>query len=125
MSRRYQVTHLTTYTYDDDVTASFGLAFCRPRDGGGQTVVEHELWTDPGHADLGSHLARSHPSFDPRAFGHSKLSTLVREQPWLQAKADGPGLLVALKGKTSSGSGTAKKSAAKKTASKKAAAKKD
>ena len=54
--RRYQITHVTTYTYDDDVTDSFGLTFCRPRDGAGQTVVEHELWTDPGHADLGSHL---------------------------------------------------------------------
>lgn len=55
MSRRYEISHVTTYTYDDDVSDSFGLAYCRPRDGGGQLVVEHELWTDPGHADLGGH----------------------------------------------------------------------
>lgn len=55
-ARRYAITHVTTYTYDDDVTDSFGLALCRPREDGSQTVLEHELWTDPGHADLGSHV---------------------------------------------------------------------
>ncbi len=53
--RRYRVTHHTTYAYDDDVTDSYGVAFCRPRDMPGQSVTEHELWTDPGHADLGTH----------------------------------------------------------------------
>ncbi len=55
MSRHYRITHHTTYSYDDDVTGSFGLAYSRPRDMAGQTLREHELWTDPGHADLGSH----------------------------------------------------------------------
>ncbi len=55
MSMRYRITHHTTYSYDQDVTDSYGLAFCRPRHTEDQRVLEHELWTDPGHADLGSH----------------------------------------------------------------------
>jgi len=66
---------------------------------------------------IGSHLARSHPSFDPRTYGHGKLSSLVADQPWLQTRPDGPRLEVALKG-------TTKKTPARKKPVKKAAAKK-
>jgi transglutaminase-like putative cysteine protease len=55
MSRRYEITHRTTYTYDDDVTDSYGLVMCRPRELPDQAVLRHELGTDPGHADLGVH----------------------------------------------------------------------
>ena len=54
--RRYRITHHTTYAYDEDVTDSYGLVMARPRDLPDQRVVEHELWTDPGHADLGTHV---------------------------------------------------------------------
>ena len=54
--RRYRITHHTTYTYDDDVTDSYGMVVARPRELPDQRVVEHELWTDPGHADLHTHL---------------------------------------------------------------------
>ncbi|MFT4009938.1 MAG: transglutaminase family protein [Nocardioidaceae bacterium] len=54
-SRRYRVTHHTTYSYDDEVTDSYGMVCTRPRDLPGQEVTEYELWTDPGHADLGTH----------------------------------------------------------------------
>ena len=54
--RRYRITHHTTYSYDDEVTDSYGIVFSRPRDLPTQHVREHELWTDPGHADLGEHL---------------------------------------------------------------------
>ncbi|QIK68733.1 transglutaminase family protein [Nocardioides sp. HDW12B] len=47
--------HRTTYSYDDAVTDSYGLVLCRPRDLADQRVLEHELGTDPGHADLGEH----------------------------------------------------------------------
>ena len=55
MTRRYAIDHTTTYSYDDDVTDSYGMVRCRPRDLADQRVLEHELWTDPGHADLGLH----------------------------------------------------------------------
>lgn len=48
---------------------------------------------DDGWAALGSvgqHLNRAHADFDPRDFGHQKLSTLVDEQPYLETRADGP-----------------------------------
>ena len=61
---------------------------------------------------IGSHLARSHPSFDPRTFGHGKLSSLVSDQPWLETRTVGTHLHVALKGAT-------KKTATKKTVRKK------
>lgn len=55
MTRRYTIDHRTTYSYDDEVTDSYGLVLCRPRDLADQRVLEHGLGTDPGHADLGEH----------------------------------------------------------------------
>ncbi len=74
-------------------------------------------WTTLGA--IGNHLARSLPSWDPRTFGHSKLSSLVADQPYLETRPAGNHLEVALK--------QTRKPAAKRTAkktAKKAAAKK-
>jgi uncharacterized protein (TIGR00288 family) len=68
---------------------------------------------------IGSHLARSHPSFDPRTFGYPKLSSLVTDQPWLQTRTEGSGLFVALKGGTAGRKATTAKKATKKAAAKK------
>ncbi len=38
---------------------------------------------------IGQHLSRAHADFDPRAFGHQKLSTLVEEQPYLETRSEG------------------------------------
>ena len=35
---------------------------------------------------VGSHLNRTDPSFDPRAYGFGKLSDLVKEQPFIETK---------------------------------------
>ena len=60
--RRYEVHHVTAYTYADDVTASYGRACLRPRDTVGQRVLEHAIHIDPTpdvlteHTDLfGNH----------------------------------------------------------------------
>ncbi|WP_370893194.1 NYN domain-containing protein [Janibacter sp. GXQ6167] len=48
---------------------------------------------DDGWASLGTvgqHLSRAHADFDPRDFGHQKLSALVAEQPYLQTRSEGP-----------------------------------
>jgi uncharacterized protein (TIGR00288 family) len=74
---------------------------------------------DDGWANLsaiGSHIRRSQPSFDARAFGHAKLGELVAAQPYLETRADGATTLVRLRGR--------KKAAAKKATAKKAATKK-
>lgn len=48
---------------------------------------------------LGQHLNRAHTDFDPRDFGHSKLSTLVDAQPYLETRRTGAGTMqVRIKG---------------------------
>ncbi|WP_226345066.1 NYN domain-containing protein [Agilicoccus flavus] len=47
---------------------------------------------DDGWATLGvvgQHLGRAHADFDPRDFGHQKLSSLVDEQPYLETRTLG------------------------------------
>lgn len=68
-----------------------------------------------GLSAIGSHLARSHPSFDPRTFGHAKLSSLVADQPYLETRQAGNHLEVSLK----QARRAAKKAPARKTAAKK------
>jgi uncharacterized protein (TIGR00288 family) len=75
-------------------------------------------WTTLGA--IGNHLARSHPSWDPRTFGHTKLGSLVTDQPYLETRHEGNHLGVALKQTRK----TAKKQPAKKTTSTKSTAKK-
>lgn len=43
-----------------------------------------------GLGPVGQHLSRAHADFDPRDFGHQKLSALVAEQPYLQTRSEGP-----------------------------------
>jgi transglutaminase-like putative cysteine protease len=49
---RYRVSHRTTYSYDDDVSSSFGLAHCRPRDLPWQEVASRSVTIDPLPGDL-------------------------------------------------------------------------
>lgn len=55
---------------------------------------------------MGNHLSRTHANFDPRTFGHGKLSSLVTAQSYLETEPEGRTIKVRLKG-------TAKKPAAK------------
>lgn len=78
---------------------------------------------------LGQHLSRAHADFDPRAFGHQKLSTLVEEQPYLETSSEASTIQVRLRTRRSgngkpakastSGKSPATKSAAKRTTAKK------
>ena len=52
----YRIEHRTTYTYDSDVTGSYGLVHLRPRDLGWQTCVAHEVSIEPEPADLFRHV---------------------------------------------------------------------
>ncbi|GAD84774.1 transglutaminase family protein [Nocardia asteroides] len=51
MSRRYQVTHRTTYRYSDEVTSSYGRAYLTPREFTGQRLLEHDIYIDPVPSD--------------------------------------------------------------------------
>jgi transglutaminase-like putative cysteine protease len=53
--KRYRIEHRTTYTYDSDVTGSYGQFHLRPRDLAWQSCVEHQVSVEPGAADLFHH----------------------------------------------------------------------
>ena len=67
---------------------------------------------------VGQHLSRAHADFDPRDFGHQKLSTLVDEQPYLETRTTGSQRQVRLKQRTarSASTSTASKSTTTRTA---------
>lgn len=73
---------------------------------------------------VGSHLSRAHADFDPRAFGHQRLGTLVAEQPYVETETRGSSMLVRLKQKrrVAKKAPAATRTAAKKGASRKGAA---
>jgi transglutaminase-like putative cysteine protease len=52
----YRIDHRTTYTYDSEVTGSYGLLHLRPRDLGWQSCVAHEITIEPEPADLFRHV---------------------------------------------------------------------
>jgi uncharacterized protein (TIGR00288 family) len=67
---------------------------------------------------LGSYLRSSHAAFDPRLYGFSKLSDLVRAQRYLTVTGTGSAVLVRAKSTTSPTKTAKKRPAAKKAASK-------
>ena len=77
---------------------------------------------------VGQHLSRAHADFDPRTFGHQKLSSLVEEQPYLETRAEGSQRQVRLRTrarKTTSAGRSAKKTTTTKTTSGRSAASTD
>lgn len=67
---------------------------------------------------LGQHLSRAHADFDPRAFGHQKLSTLVEEQPYLETRSEGSLIQVRLRSRQRSASKRTSKASTKTPATK-------
>ncbi len=51
----YRIEHSTTYTYDADVTGSYGTFHLRPRDEEWQSCLSHEVVITPEPADLFRH----------------------------------------------------------------------
>ena len=51
----YRIQHSTTYTYDAEVTGSYGQFHLRPRDLAWQRCLAHEITDRPGAADLFRH----------------------------------------------------------------------
>jgi uncharacterized protein (TIGR00288 family) len=76
-------------------------------------TADDDGWTSLG--SLGNHLTRSHPSWDPRTFGHGKLSSLVADQPYLQTRKVANHVEVSLKRKAA-GKKVAKKATKKQPA---------
>lgn len=51
MSKQYRIRHITTYTYSDRVTSSYGRGFLTPRDMDGQRCVVKSVDVDPAPTD--------------------------------------------------------------------------
>lgn len=58
-------------------------------------MADEEGWVTV--SQIGNHLTRTQASFDPRNFGHSKLTALVQAQPYLETRGDATRLEVRLK----------------------------
>lgn len=54
-NRHYRLTHLTTYTYPEEVTSSYGRAALLPRPGGGQQVHASRLSVTPEATEMRDH----------------------------------------------------------------------
>ena len=52
----YRIVHTTTYSYDAEVTGSYGQFHLRPRDLGWQRCVAHEVQVSPEPTDLFTHV---------------------------------------------------------------------
>lgn len=55
-ARSYRVTHVTEYSYSDDVTTSYGRTHLLPRAFPGQAVLAGEVELSPAPAELRSHV---------------------------------------------------------------------
>ena len=50
-----------------------------------ESTSQDDGWSALG--GIGSHLVKTHPSFDPRLYGHTKLSNLVKAQSYVEVRA--------------------------------------
>ncbi len=49
-----------------------------------ESTSQDDGWSALG--GIGSHLVKTHPSFDPRLYGHTKLSNLVKAQSYVEVR---------------------------------------
>ena len=99
----YRIEHSTSYTYDAEVTGSYGQFHLRPRDLPWQTCLAHEIIVDPEPSDLFQHIdlygnTKSYfhvtkPHTNLRVTGVSvvqvekaELDPAALAQPWEQAR---------------------------------------
>ena len=75
-------------------------------------MADEEGWVTV--SQIGNHLTRTHASFDPRNFGHTKLTALVAAQPYLETRGDAKRLEVRLKASRKAAATAKKAPAAKK-----------
>ena len=54
--RTYRITHRTAYSYESDVSASYGRMRLLPRDLPWQRCVQSNVWLDPAPADHSEHV---------------------------------------------------------------------
>jgi transglutaminase-like putative cysteine protease len=80
VSRRYAIEHRTVYSYSDEVSASYGRGFLRPRDLPWQHCLSHRVTTKPTAADssMGTDLYGNHDYYFHVTSGHRRLEVISR-----------------------------------------------
>ncbi len=93
-SRRYNIEHKTTYTYSDDVGASYGRGYLRPRDLPWQRCLSHRVITRPSAADssIGVDVYGNNDLYFHVTTSHRKLEVISQSlvevrRPAIDAKA--------------------------------------
>ncbi|MFT4395746.1 transglutaminase family protein [Gordonia lacunae] len=79
-SRTYRVMHRTTYTYDDDVSSSYGRCHLTPRDLPGQRVhsTSLEIEPEPDDRSTGIDVYGNHDSYFHVRTSHRELTVTAR-----------------------------------------------
>ncbi len=79
-TRRYAIEHRTTYDYSEDVSASYGRGYLRPRDLPWQRCTEHSVVTTPAAADAatGLDVYGNHDFYFHVTSAHQRLDVVSR-----------------------------------------------
>ncbi|KAA0024707.1 transglutaminase family protein [Antrihabitans cavernicola] len=87
-TKRYRITHRTTYTYSDDVSSSYGRTHLTPRELPGQRITDAELIIEPEPSDrstspdvFGNTTAFFHINTDHRTLVVTNVSTAEVDPP--------------------------------------------
>ncbi|CAA9316323.1 MAG: Protein containing transglutaminase-like domain, putative cysteine protease [uncultured Friedmanniella sp.] len=101
--RSYRIQHSTTYSYDGEVTSSYGQFYLRPRELGWQRCLRHEISIEPeprdlfvhddlyGNAKSYFHVTEPHQKLVVTATSHVEVEVEQLDQerlalPWEQAR---------------------------------------
>jgi transglutaminase-like putative cysteine protease len=77
-TRRYRIEHRTEYRYSDEVSASYGRGYLRPRDLPGQRCLRHEVTVSPEPSDAieGSDVYGNTSTYFHVTHPHTELSVV-------------------------------------------------
>lgn len=95
-TRRYAIEHRTAYTYSDDVSASYGRGYLRPRDLPWQRCLTHRVVTTPPAADssVGLDVYGNHDFFFHVTTAHQQLEVISRSLVEVRRPVIDPAVLV-------------------------------
>ncbi len=91
----YEVTHRTSYTYDAEVTRSYGRAHLVPRNGDGQRRIAATVTTEPAPAELRDHtdFFGNRSTYFAVTTAHDRLQIVSRSTIAVQPNAGGPAVV--------------------------------
>ena len=97
MVRRYRIEHRTIYRYSDEVSASFGRGYLKPRDLPGQRCLQHNLSIEPTPSDLshGVDVYGNYNTYFHVTNSHTELRVISRSEVEVAPAEHDPAVLTA------------------------------